>query len=167
MKYKYNGCINLSSVYITDLTAWCNISFSGSNSNPFYYEDEQRIPHHLYLNGQEITDLVIPDGITSIRDYAFAGCIGLTSVTIPSSVTSIGSYAFYECSSLTSINIPEGVTNIGERAFYDCSNLASINIPVSVTSIGMMAIPETKTIFHLLGSLYWFSGMQDIIILKK
>ena len=57
---------------------------------------------HLLVNGVEITELVVPDSVTSIGDYAFHGCGNLTSVTIPDSVTAIGSYAFY-CSSLTSV----------------------------------------------------------------
>ena len=58
---------------------------------------------HLLVNGVEITELVVPDSVTSIGDYAFHNCSGLTSVTIPNSVTLIGSYAFYQCSSLTSV----------------------------------------------------------------
>ena len=58
---------------------------------------------HLLVNGVEITELVVPDSVTSIGDYAFHSCSGLTSVTIPDGVTSIESYAFYGCSSLTSV----------------------------------------------------------------
>ena len=58
---------------------------------------------HLLVNGVEITELVVPDSVTSIGSYAFHGCGNLTSVTIPDSVTAIGSYAFYGCSSLTSV----------------------------------------------------------------
>jgi len=76
-------------VNITDLAAWCDIDFLGNDSNPCY------IAHHLYLNGVEITDLVIPDTITSIGAFAFYGLSYLTSVTIPNSVTSIGFHAFY------------------------------------------------------------------------
>ena len=79
---------------------------------------------------------IIPNSVTSIGDYAFYGCSGLTSIIIPNSVTSIGRYAFYGCSGLTSITIPNSVTSIGERAFYGCSGLTSITIPNSVTSIG-------------------------------
>ena len=82
---------------------------------------------------------VIPNSVTSIGQYAFCGCSGLTSVVIPNSVTSIGMYAFHECSGLTSVEIPNSVTSIGERAFFDCSGLTSIEIPNSVTSIGHSA----------------------------
>ena len=75
-------------------------------------------------------------GLTSIGEWAFFLCSGLTSVTIPNSVTSIGSNAFNNCSSLTSIEIPNSVTSIGERAFAGCSAFSSVTIPNNVTSIG-------------------------------
>ena len=77
----------------------------------------------------------IPSSVTSIGDFAFFDCSGLTSVVIPNSVTSIGIYAFSGCSGLTSIEIPNSVTSIGDYAFSDCSGLTSIEIPNSVTSI--------------------------------
>ena len=64
--------------------------------------------------------------MTSIGDYAFYGCSGLTNVTIPNSVMSIGNQAFYGCSGLTSMNIPTNVTNIGLWAFESCSGLTSV-----------------------------------------
>ena len=80
-------------------------------------------------------DVVIPDGVTSIEDYAFDGYTGLTSITISNGVTSIGNCAFRGCTGLTSITIPDGVTSIGEYVFSDCIGLTSITIPDSVTSI--------------------------------
>ena len=74
--------------------------------------------------------------VTSIRDYAFYDCYGLTQIAIPEGVTSIGVFAFYDCSSLTQIAIPESVTSIGYYAFSECSNLTQITIPEGVTSIG-------------------------------
>ena len=69
---------------------------------------------------------IIPNSVTSIGDYAFYGCTGLTSVTIPESVTSIGKWAFCECTGLTSIIIPNSVTSIGSKAFYKCNNLRKV-----------------------------------------
>ena len=85
------------------------------------------------------TKALIKDGVTTIGDYAFQGCKGLTSVTIPNSVTSIGYYAFYGCTGLTSVTIPASVTSIGAAAFYGCTGMTSVTIPASVTSIGEVA----------------------------
>ena len=126
----FYNCSGLTSVHITDLEAWCKISFRDNLSNPLYYA------HHLYMNGSEITNLTIPNSVTSIGQYAFERCSGLTSITIPNSVTSIGHNAFEGCSGLTSITIPNSVTSIGLEAFERCSGLTSITIPNSVTSIG-------------------------------
>ena len=86
-----------------------------------------------------LTSVTIPNGVKSIGNNAFYCCSGLTSVTIPNSVTSIGDYAFDECSGLTSITIPNSVTSIGHRTFSYCRGLTSVTIPNSVTSIGMYA----------------------------
>ena len=83
----------------------------------------------------EITSVSLPDGLTSIGDYAFENCSSLKSITIGNSVTSIGDGAFQSCSSLTSITIPNSVTSIGDDAFCRCYSLTSITIPNSVTSI--------------------------------
>ena len=110
----FNRCSSLKAVYITDLVAWCRINFN-SGENPLHYA------HHLYLNGKEIKDLIIPNSVTSIGDWAFYGCSNLTSITIPNSVTSIGDRAFYGCSGLTKITIPNSVTSIGDDAFVGTS----------------------------------------------
>ena len=90
---------------------------------------------HLLVDGKEITELVIPDSVTEIREEAFSGCSSLTNITIPSSVTSIGHGAFQGCSSLTSVTIGNSVTEIREDAFSGCRSLTSITIPDSVTTI--------------------------------
>ena len=93
--------------------------FGSSSANPLSYS------HHLYINGEEVTEVVIPDGVTSINYYAFSGCSGLTSVTIPSSVTSIRDNAFANCTGLSSVTIPAGVTSVGPYVFRGCTNLKS------------------------------------------
>ena len=124
----FQNCYNLKKIHISDIAAWCKIDFGGSCSNPLGYAE------HLFLDGEEIKDLVIPNSVTSIKNHAFEGCSGLTSVTIPNSVTSIDG-AFAGCSGLTSIEIPNSVTSIGYETFSGCSGLTSVTIPNSVTNI--------------------------------
>lgn len=112
-------CSSLTSVYITDIAAWCNISFSGPGSNPLDYA------HNLYLNNELIAELIIPDSVTEIKDYAFYNCTNLTSIIIPDSVISIGIEAFCYCDGLTSAAIGDGVTSIGANAFRGCSSLTN------------------------------------------
>ena len=94
------------------------------------------IGEYAFEDCSGLTSITIPNSVTSIGEGAFYGCSGLTSVTIPNSVTSIGWEAFYGCSGLTSITIPNNVTAIASYTFYNCSDLTSITIPNSVTSIG-------------------------------
>ena len=75
--------------------------------------------------------------MTSIGDYAFNNCSGLTSVTIPDNVLTIGTYTFYHCSGLTEVVIPDKVTSIGQSAFFYCTGLTSVTIGSAVTSIGL------------------------------
>ena len=127
----FYNCTSLENVnYFGTIENWCNISFNNYSANPLYNGAK------LYLNGQLVTELVIPDTVTEIKDHAFRGCDSLTSVTIPDSVTYIGEYAFKGCTSLKSVTIGDSVTSIGEDAFYNCTSLASITIGDSVTTIG-------------------------------
>ena len=86
-----------------------------------------------------LTSVTIPGSVTSIGNGTFEGCTGLTSVTIPNSVTSIGEWAFNGCSGLTSVTIPGSVTSIGSNAFSYCTSLTSVTIGSGVTSIGSNA----------------------------
>lgn len=98
------GCSGLTAVYISDLKAWCNIKFEGSvegDTNPLYYA------HHLILNGEEVIDLIIPQGLEIIKAWTFAGCTAIKSVTIPKSVVEINSLAFCYCRKLERVNIED------------------------------------------------------------
>ena len=128
--HAFYNCTGLTKVNISDLVAWCNIDFNSITSNPL------RDAHHLYLNGTEIKDLVIPNSVTKIRNYAFSFCTGLTSIAIPNFVTTIGKSALAGCTGFTSVTIPNSVTTIGGAAFSGCTGLTSIAIPNSVTTIG-------------------------------
>ena len=161
----FNYCSGLTKVIISDIAAWCNISFGAdgynSTSNPLYYAK------HLYIDANtEITDIVVPEGVEALN-YTFPNCESLKSVTIPASVTAING-AFYGCTNLTKVTLNsnaiaatdghysspisplfgtqvkeyvlgEGVTTIGEYAFRDCTNLEQITFPASLAQVGSMA----------------------------
>ena len=163
----FRGCSSLTSVHISDIGSWCNVDFKENASNPLSQA------HRLYVNGEEVKDLVIPNSVTSIRGYAFyfcssltsvtipnsvksvgnsafGYCEGLTSVTIPNSVTSIGNGAFCNCSGLTSITLSDVLSSIGDHAFYGCSSLSSIILPDSLVSIGSSAFEGCKKIAYVI-----------------
>ena len=149
----FRGCTNLDRVDITDIAAWCKIDFSNDGvTNPLYYA------HNLYLNGELVENLVIPDGITHVNDV-FRGCSSIRSVTIPDSVTSIGASAFEGCTGLANVTIGNSVTSIGDDAFRGCSSFVSIIIPDSVTSIGDHAFWECSKLNKVtIGSGVTFIG---------
>ena len=138
----FYGCENLKGVYIEDIATWCNIDFDDYDSNPL------SCAANLYLNGELVTDVVIPDGVERIPVCAFYGCDSLTSVRIPNSVTSIDDRAFHGCRSLTSVTIPDSVTSIGSLAFYECYGLTSITMPNNVRSIGSNAFDDTALYYN-------------------
>lgn len=135
--YAFNECSNIKAVHIADLVDWCNIDFEGVISNPLVYAKK------LYLNNEYVTDLIIPNGVISIKDATFWGS-DIVSVTISDSVTSIAYRAFSGCKNLTSIIIPNSVISIGNSAFAFCSNLANITIGSGIQTIGTSAFSDTK-----------------------
>ena len=145
--YAFDDCVGLTQVSTDGLAAWCGISFGNATANPLYYA------HDLYIDGEKLIELVIPDGVTSIKGYIFYNCTSLTSVTIPDSVTNIGSSAFSGCTAIQKAEMPSHVIDdipksslntvvitsgdsIGKNAFYNCTSLTSVSLPDSIKSIG-------------------------------
>ena len=118
--FNYTG--KIKRVNITDIDAWCRISF-GNNyyATPFYNGA------HLYVNGEELTVLNVPEGITRIDDYAFCGCESFTEVVIPNSVEYVGYYAFYDCDNLKKVTLGEKVNYVGQSAFSGDTSLSVIH----------------------------------------
>ena len=136
----FEGCSGLTSVHITDLEAWCKIEFvKYVDSNPLYNA------HHLFLNGVEIKNLVIPNSVTNIGSLAFCGCSGLTSITIPNSVTSIGKSAFngcYRINTIYSLNptpptcySTSTFSSFSQRNEYDVYTYATLHVPMGCKEI--------------------------------
>jgi len=102
----FEGCINLSGVYISNLKKWCEVELDSDvwgdceNTNPLSYAKK------LYLNNVLVEDLIIPDGVTQIHRGTFCHCENLLSIVIPSSVTNIDEKAFENCSNLVQLSIP-------------------------------------------------------------
>lgn len=141
----------LEAIHITDLAAWCSITY-GVTGQQWY-----GLPK-LYLNGTQLEDLVIPEGVTKVAASAFSGIGGIRSIRFSPSVTEIGDYAFEGCSarqvvipgtvrkigclafsscdSLYSLTLEEGITTISDQAFSFCGRLTEVRIPDSVTVLG-------------------------------
>ena len=125
----FSGCEALTEIIVEE----DNPDFS-SLDGVVYNKDKTTLI--CYPAGKTDTPFEIPDGVTSIGDYAFSGCVSLMKVIIPESVASIGSYVFDNCASLMEVTISDGVTSIGNYTFRGCTSLTQITIPDSVTSIG-------------------------------
>ena len=168
-KGAFSECKNLTKVFVEDIAAWCGIDFGNYGANPLY------CAHHLYSDDNtEITDVVIPNGVTSIGKFTFYGCYGLTSITIPNSVTSIGEKVFYDCTGLTSVTIGNSVTSIGSLAFYYCSELTSVTVlnPTPPTidenvfhnqwNITLYVPKGSKEAYRTSGYWNWFKEIVEI-----
>lgn len=178
-QHLFNGCSSLEEVHFMGyFTTVANYTFGSTpNLHKIYFETLDDLfqsdfynniynyapfsvsgSGHIYVGGQELTNIVVPDSVTSINKAlfmnckyiesvsfneilssiglgAFYGCSGLTgNLVIPDSVTSIGNYAFNGCTSLTEISGLEHVTSIGDYCFGNCSSLVNLFIPISVTT---------------------------------
>lgn len=154
----FYNCTKLSEVHISAIEAWCNIYFETSiianwpYTNPLYYAK------NLYLNGELVSNLIIPDGVKNIPNNAFQGCTSVRSVTVGKDIEYVGGHAFAECSNLKQIIISDTdhTVRLASNVFYSCSNLESVNLGNNITKIPLftfggcsglesITIPETVT----------------------
>ena len=113
-------------------------SFYGNLVNVKIPEGFTSIGNYAFSSCKSLTSINLPESLTSIDNYAFQSC-GLTSIDLPENLTSIGNYVFSDCTGLTSIDLPEGLTSIGNNTFSGCTSLASIDLPENLTSISQYA----------------------------
>lgn len=155
----FTNCTALEKVDIGDLTNWCsvltfpggeNVSHTGipagtKTNNPLAYAKK------IYLNGKELNELIIPDGITTINPHVFNNCQRFDKLVIPSSVTTIGDYAFSSCGDLDNIVLksPVNLQSIGAGSFAKCISLTNVTIPDCVTSLGTGAFRECTNLVNI------------------
>ena len=161
---------HLKRINIKSLETWLQLPFSQKESNyPFDFSFSRDLKNEacLYIDGEllqrlvvpqgthEISELrfqgltclqevVIPEGVTTIGKLAFAGCHFLQSVIIPDTVTYIGQAAFEACLLLKQIRLPQTLLSISDNLFSGCSSIETITIPSHVNEIGVNAFSGCK-----------------------
>lgn len=137
-------CNSITSVNINDIGAWCSIDFRNNSANPLCHGAR------LYLKGKLVTELVIPNDVTEIKERAFYRCSSLTSVAIPKGMVSIGRDAFSDCNGLTAVHVGSieawcGIEfsdysanplSYAKNLYQDDKLVTSVIVPEGVTRIG-------------------------------
>ena len=136
-------CTGLTRVDAEDLEDWCRISFGNDYANPL------RLSRHLYIDGEELTDIRIPASVTVVGNHTFAGASQVGSVTMGDQVTAIGSDAFGSCKNLTQVNLGSGLKSIGSRAFSYCSSMQNLTLGDGIKFIGDSAFYFCSGLRHV------------------
>ncbi len=122
------------------------IQYNGSDSKVVVPSNVKKIGMAFMAN-KNIKEVILPEGVTEIGEYAFYQCSNLEEVVLPSSVKKLGVRAFYACGNLRKINLSEGITEIPDEVFTNCSRLKEFTLPRSVKSIGRLAFYGCSEVF--------------------
>ena len=136
----FGSCIKLTRVNAPSLEHWFDIDFKNEFANPLCSGT------HLFIGGEELTRLVVPETVTAIGDNVFTGCVGLTDVAIGDHVTAVGNRAFSCCENLANVTMGDGVKSVGERAFAGCESLKTVAMGRGVESIATKAFTQSMSI---------------------
>lgn len=133
----FEGCDALESVDIPASLSFCktfkdckNVVTVNIRGNP------REIEGRCFAGLSKLKEFNVPDGVTSIGEFAFSNCTSLASIALPKTLKRISDGAFCGCTGIRRIDIPDGVEAVGFRAFYACANLAEIALPATITSVG-------------------------------
>ena len=146
----FDDCTKVKKLTIEDSDYELNLGYNSSEEGLFYdcpietlyigrnlsYSTGYSYGYSPFYKIEELKTVTIGNSVTSIGDYIFRDCQGLTEITIPDNVTEIGHDAFHRCTGLISVIIGNGVTSIGDEAFSRCTGLAVFTIPNSVSMLG-------------------------------
>lgn len=147
----FMGCTGLSSIDVPGTTTVASGAFQNCTGLVMATISAANYSGSIFPGCTQLKTIVIPQGVNSIRDYAFSNCNTLDSISIPSTVWQIGYGAFQNCSSLKSIHLPASIQSIPDYCFRQCTGLASIVIPANVTTIGS-------------GAFWGCSGLKSITV---
>ena len=118
-----------------DVSSGYTFNTIGNHTVGYTLPDKTTIGDYIFDRCSGLTSVKIIDSVTNIGEGSFYNCSGLTSIKMPSNVISIGSSAFNGCRNLISLDLGSSLTNIDSAAFQSCYSLESLIIPSSVTSI--------------------------------
>ncbi len=149
----FSGCSALKEVHAKDVKSWCETDFADLSANPLYYTKT------LYINGEKVTEIHIPEDTKKVSKFAFYGCKDIAEITIADAPMTIGTQAFYGTAfydnsanwqdkilyinnhliktsgaNMDSYSVKEGTLDIAAEAFYYCS-IKEIVLPQSVKEI--------------------------------
>jgi len=113
-----------------------------SDNSPFFTRAA------LFVNGKQVTDLVIPDGVKEIKPGTFNGASGIKTLTVPASVEKIGTFAFAGCADLEEINLTNGLVTISDNAFA-VTAIKTLTIPATVEYVGADVVVECENLTNV------------------
>ena len=157
-KNAFEGCKNLNRAEFASIESLCKIEFESYSSNPLYYA------HNLYIDGTEITKLLIPNTVETIESYTFRNCAGLISLEIPNSVTTIGSYAFSGCNGLKDVYYAATrPTNDASENIFDNSTYSSATLWVPQEAIEVCLRISPWRNFYDIKPYDFATGVEDVV----